>query len=271
MIFFSIKSNQWNVYDIASVLNIIQITIFNYFYELAARWLTDFENKRTETEYRNAFIVKIFIFQFINSYSSFFFLAFVAPFIPNNIPGSPYPGECGANSCMEPLSINLGIIFGTRLIVKPIVELFSNRFFHWMRLRENTKIPGTKYNEMNLKDVLTPPEKEFAMLPYDSVYESILTYADVAIQFGYMTLFATALPISCVFTLVSVYINLRVKSYSRIKYYQRPIPLGARSIGIWETIFSILAFGSVLTNAGIIVYTMNVLDTEQYTYTGKNW
>jgi hypothetical protein len=38
--------------------------------------------------------------------------------------------------------------------------------------------------------VLTPAEREFSMEPYDTVMSTFTQYADLAVQFGYATLFA---------------------------------------------------------------------------------
>jgi len=56
----------------------VQITLFNIVYAARAIQLTDNENHRTDTLYEDALIVKLFVFQFINSYTSFFFIAFIA-------------------------------------------------------------------------------------------------------------------------------------------------------------------------------------------------
>jgi threonine/homoserine/homoserine lactone efflux protein len=63
---------------VASILNTLQIMIFNMIYQARAIQLTDEENHRTDTDYEDSLIVKLFVFQFINSYTSFFFLAFIA-------------------------------------------------------------------------------------------------------------------------------------------------------------------------------------------------
>jgi hypothetical protein len=63
---------------LASVLNTTQIIIFNLIYQAIATKLTDAENHRTDTLYEDSLIVKLFVFQFINSYSSFAYLAFIA-------------------------------------------------------------------------------------------------------------------------------------------------------------------------------------------------
>lgn len=58
-------------------------------------------------------IAKIFWFQFVNSYASFFYLAFVAEFV----------GDCPESGCMSALSINLAIIFLVRLVSGNAMEL----------------------------------------------------------------------------------------------------------------------------------------------------
>jgi hypothetical protein len=49
--------------------------------------------------------VKIFVFLFINSYASFYYLAFVA----ENF------GDCPESGCMYTLAINLAVVFGSSL------------------------------------------------------------------------------------------------------------------------------------------------------------
>jgi hypothetical protein len=70
-----------NASIVASIINTIQITIFNMVYRKVAVFLTNAENQRTETEYEDSMIIKLFSFQFVNSYSSFFFLAFIAQYL----------------------------------------------------------------------------------------------------------------------------------------------------------------------------------------------
>ena len=65
-------------------------------------------------QYEDSMIAKLFGFQFVNSYASFFYLAFAARF----------RGECDAHSCMYHLSYNLAVIYGSLLaseIAPPII------------------------------------------------------------------------------------------------------------------------------------------------------
>ena len=53
------------------------IALTNLAFTFIARKLTDSENHRTETEYEDAYIVKVAVFQFVNSYIALYYVAFV--------------------------------------------------------------------------------------------------------------------------------------------------------------------------------------------------
>ncbi|RNA37450.1 Anoctamin, partial [Brachionus plicatilis] len=60
----------------STVINIIIIMIMNWIYTFIAVSFTKWENYRTKTEYDDALIIKLFIFEFVNSYGSLFYMAF---------------------------------------------------------------------------------------------------------------------------------------------------------------------------------------------------
>lgn len=92
----------------ASCINALQIQFANYAYNFLATELTKRENHRTTTAYEDHLTTKIFAFQFINSYASFFYIAFVAYHVEES--------GCGPNGCMYSLGKNLAIIFATRYV-----------------------------------------------------------------------------------------------------------------------------------------------------------
>jgi len=59
------------------ILSTVWITTMNIFYRSVARAFNDLENYRTETEYNDALILKTVIFQFVNSYITLFYIAFL--------------------------------------------------------------------------------------------------------------------------------------------------------------------------------------------------
>ena len=194
---------------VASILNSIQIIVLNMLYRSVVTFLNNQENHRTDTQYEDSLIIKMFFFSFINNYSSFFFIAFIASNLtrPDNV-NSDYVGECGATNCMEPLSINLGIIFGVRLVVDNVIGYFEP-YYQW-KSKTSTETKGVD-DDLN---TLSYPERQYFLVPYDHVRGSLDNFADTAIQFGYQVLFVTALPIASFMALLDNQVKLKIFSYT---------------------------------------------------------
>ena len=108
------------------------INLLKFFYEKLALWLTNWENPRTETDYQDSFTYKMFLFQFVNTYSSIFYIAF---FKLNLVIGTPgnyrrFGGSggfrldgCGAAGCMMDLCIQLAIIMVGQQIIGNVTEV----------------------------------------------------------------------------------------------------------------------------------------------------
>lgn len=60
----------------AALLNLIIIMILTRIYQRLAKWMVNMENPRTQTEYEDSFTFKIFLFEFVNFYSSLIYIAF---------------------------------------------------------------------------------------------------------------------------------------------------------------------------------------------------
>jgi len=227
---------------LCSVVNALQIQLLNALYGFLANEMSERENHRTDTKFEDSMITKIFLFQFVNSYASFFYLAFVAQYT------KPY--ECGGHGgCMEPLALNLAVIFGSRLVSGNAQELL----IPYILYRFN-------YMRKTFGKLLSRPEKEFMLVPYDNRKSSLEDYAEIAIQFGYNALFASALPIAAFFALVSNIVEIKGDAWKLLRLYQRPIPMSAEDIGTWQTIFLLISVAAVITNAGIVAFTSDTLD-----------
>lgn len=62
---------------IGSSINAVVIVALNILYKKMAIMLNNWENHRTETEYKDRLTIKVFLFQFVNSYLALYYLAFV--------------------------------------------------------------------------------------------------------------------------------------------------------------------------------------------------
>ena len=63
-------------------------------------------------------------------------------------------------------------------------------------------------------------------------------YAEIAIQFGYIVLFASALPVASFIGLVSSCIETKADAFKFLKVYRRPVIRAAEDIGMWWVHFT---------------------------------
>jgi hypothetical protein len=80
---------------------------------------------------------------------------------------------------------------------------------------------------------LLRPEREFMLTNYNIMKSSLNDYAEIAINFGFIALFVTALPIAAFAGFVSSLLEVKADAWKLMLIYQRPIPRGGEDIGMW--------------------------------------
>merc|ERR1719195_841170 len=61
--------------------NSVMIIVFDAIYKKLSEYGNNWENHKTDQDYQNNMIAKSFVFRFVNSFASLFYLAFVRPLI----------------------------------------------------------------------------------------------------------------------------------------------------------------------------------------------
>ncbi|KAJ8980895.1 hypothetical protein NQ317_011195 [Molorchus minor] len=112
----------------AAFINLVCIVILNLLYDRLAEWLTEMELQRTQTEYDDSLALKIYMFQFVNYYSSIFYVAFFKgkfvgyPSKYNKVFGLRQE-ECNPGGCLMELTIQLTIIMIGNQALNTIMEM----------------------------------------------------------------------------------------------------------------------------------------------------
>jgi len=223
---------------ITAIINAIQINILNVIYGKVAFRLTEFENHRTETQYENSLIAKTFLFKFINSYNSMAYVAFLKKFETGALQCKP--------DCLSELRIQLATIFITQLIIGNFTELF----LPWLKTRMAAK--ANQAVDIQGKVVeKSQPELEFELEPYEGTF---VDFDEMVIQFGYVTLFVVAFPITPLLALLSNILETRVDGSKLCKLVRRPEPRGAADMGTWFDILGFVSLVAVATNVAIVCF-----------------
>lgn len=90
----------------------------------------------------------------------------------------------------------------------------------------------------------------------------------MAIQFGYLTLFAVAFPAAPVAALFNNLIEARTDLVKLFKGMSRPHPRESATIGTWLQIIEAMSYIATVFNCAIIVFTSKELNNS---YPGISW
>lgn len=107
-----------------SFLNLALINIFGFIYAKMTGPLNDLENHRTQIEYDDQNILKMFIFQFVNNYFMLFYIGYLRQ-VPIAWTGYDIDTECLGGSCLTELRLQVGLVFTTKMIAGQLVEIFK--------------------------------------------------------------------------------------------------------------------------------------------------
>uniref|UniRef100_A0AAR2JVT9 Anoctamin n=1 Tax=Pygocentrus nattereri TaxID=42514 RepID=A0AAR2JVT9_PYGNA len=247
----------------ASCINFVIILILNFLYEYVAIWITDMEIPKTHLEYENKLTTKMFMFQFVNYYSSCFYVAFFkGKFVgyPGNYTymfGSQLRNEeCAPGGCLIELTTQLVIVMAGKQLVGNIQEALLPLLRNWWISRKGRSHPEGRYSRWEQDHDL----QNFSQ--FGLFYE----YLEMVIQFGFITLFVASFPLAPLLALFNNILEVRVDAWKFTTQFRRPVAAKARNIGAWKDILNVVAILSVVTNAFIMAFTSDMIPRLVYLY-----
>lgn len=248
----------------AACINLVIILILNMFYQRVAYFLTELEQHRTLTEWEDAFTFKMFLFQFVNFYSSIFYIAFFKgkfvgrPGDYNRSLLDKRQEECDPSGCLIELCIQLGIVMVGKQIINNVKEILIPKLMVWFRSRQSLK-------ETSEEKVYSRWEQDYnlASMPALGLFDE---YLEMVIQYGFVTIFVAAFPLAPLFALLNNVIEIRVDAYKFTTQWKRPLAERAQDIGIWFGILRGISAIAVISNAAIIAFTSEFIPKLVYLY-----
>ncbi|CAF0770703.1 unnamed protein product [Adineta steineri] len=242
----------------SAIMNLICSIILSKFYYWIARKLTNLEFHKYQSTYDDSLVIKIYLFQFVNFYSSLFYIAFFKgrfleyPSKYGLSNSRDFTEQCDPAGCLVELSIQFVIIMIGKQIINNILEFFNATSRTLMRCSK-----GHDSNEQNQWEI----DSHLFDFKSDILIDE---YLELVIQFGFITLFVTAFPLAPLFALFNNLIEIRLDAWKFLSKYKRPIPFKASDIGIWGDIISGISYFAVLTNAIVIAWTSEFIPKMAY-------
>ncbi|RKP02540.1 hypothetical protein CXG81DRAFT_10691, partial [Caulochytrium protostelioides] len=255
----------------------LAIPMITQHYRKIAFQLTDRENIRTDSEFENAMTRKIFVFSALVSWlglSVFGFL--VVPFsdrlhdiVSATFHAIPLMGsvkifslsgralEAAGGLSPAQLQSRLVALVVTGQVIDAFSELLMPLMIAYLdRWRQGgfaamkDECPAASKDEIE-KRYVARLRHELAKPPY-IIYQD---YAEMAVQFGYLTMFSSIWSWAPLICLINNWFEMRSDLLKITKTARRPVPARVEGIGAWASIFVLLGWaGSIMTPAFVSLY-----------------
>ena len=236
-------------------LNTVQIVLFNKFYGFVALKLNNYENHKLFSSYENSLVLKIFFFNFVNTFFSLVFVAFF-----NQV--FPLLNLCKINNnCYDSLTRQMMIIFLTFFasnvgeILVPFITILVNV---WKAKKSDSSYNSSKYSLLNVDQVIEQDYRKSDYHPSMEIDGTVDDYMEMIMQFGFLNLFGMSFPLAFTLAFLNDIAEIQVDKMKLVRFKRRPVPKGAANIGTWLVILDLISFLAIFSNTGIIILTAGV-------------
>ncbi|KAK3610260.1 hypothetical protein CHS0354_022322 [Potamilus streckersoni] len=250
------------------ILLAVVIGIFDEIYKKIATWLNYMENYRLEETYNNHLIIKLVMFQFVNSFLSLFYIAFylqdmdrlrdqlaallITRQVIGNIREAVVPYFLGKAKLMK-VGYEITGHMTPRTLEKEIQDMVETR-----RRRRNaaekseTCLENRAKAEFKKTDsslILSQAEVEITMSRYEDTFDD---YLEMFIQYGYVILFSSSFPLAGLCALLNNIIEIRSDAFKLCMNHQRPFGRRVQDIGTWKDALEVMGAIAVFVNCALI-------------------
>jgi anoctamin-10 len=229
--------------------------------------LTEFENYRTESEYRNQLIIKVFAFRFVCYFASLYWYSFKK--VSESL--DSYDGV-KVTEIINDTIFTVAFMLMVSLTVSHwwnlLLTIFIPQWFHRWRLYEHKKkivneirlieemqeenlkmqeagvatVESMDIKLVNCRILLLQAQSNVWLETMLPEHVSFQDYVYVVIQFAFVTCFSIMLPIAPLISLLNHLWGMRLDAYKLCRGRRRPIVQRAGGIGVWEHVVSYLIF-----------------------------
>jgi len=243
--FFSKLAEPGGIFDAKSsikgllpvLLRAAIVFAMNKKYSTIAEWLTEWENHETIVGHQNSLILKRVLFEAFDTFIILFYLA-----------------------CFERDVILLRMELTGAFTVDTIRRVFTECVLPYAMQKGWTKDPIGKHKK---DDDIKKDESDGSLRAETDLekYEQFDDYIEMLIQFGYVTLFASAFPLAAFLAAIANFIEMRSDAWKLCHLHRRPSVIKASGIGMWVLSLKLIAWLSAWSNLLIFVFTSNQMRT----------
>ena len=256
----------WVVMGALPALLGLCIPIMNLILMRIAVVLNNFENYRTESEYRTHLIIKVFSFRFVSQFGTLYYYAWLSR-------GSTPAIENGIIRMGTSLMIYTTVAHWWQIFLQVYFFMFIRnirRFLYRRNLRKElrnieleeaeitTELSDAEARQIRLinkRMLLDQAQDDVWFEIMNPPHDSFPEYITAVVQFSFVACFSVVLPITPLFCLFNYLLSMRYDAYKLCRGRRRPFAKQTGGIGVWEHLLHIVAVVAVLTNCWLMGFT----------------
>ena len=245
------KDNYWyntSLNMIYASINAVQIKIFNYVYTFLATKLNQWENYKKDYQRLNDLTIKIIIFDFMNCYSSGFYIGFIKPALKEQCVGT----------CLQELETQLY----TTYLINFLLNIFEigipylmYKFFEY----QYKKYSKSEINEIKTHSIIH-------QVLCNELSTMIYEYNEMIINFGYVCLFSVTAPLTPIILLILVWVEKLVDVFKMFFLVRVSIIEETTGINIYNDLAKSLMIIGMLTNVGMLLFSKEFSFSKKVAY-----
>ncbi|KAG3118037.1 hypothetical protein PI124_g4348 [Phytophthora idaei] len=246
---------------VVPLMNAVSMLLLDNWYTRLARSLTTWENHRTVWEFESMLATKLFSFKFLNAFISLFWIAFV---------------DQNATALRKQLLIIMGVRQLWNSIQRDVLPMLHVRY-RWKcagfrfrppsaRAKDCWSLSSHEWYDAELSHTVTAtsPRGKERLPPSPMVLLQELMYPhdflmgkqmEVVLQFGYVTMFVSVLPVAPLFALLSNIVAMRLDVLSCTQAKRRPPFESETEVSTFMSILEFMSFAAVAVNCAVLFFS----------------
>ena len=227
------QSLKWNI--IFGCITGLTLKLMSILYEFIAKLFCEWENYEKLSQKQNALALKLILFEFVNNYSTLFYIAFYKTYSKQ---------KCFYDNCFQELEIQLYLLLIINFSFN-LYEIFYPLIMYQIRLRRINKHPLFQPKKHSIEHQILSNE----------CYTLIYDYNKRLILFGFVCLFSVAAPLTPIISLILSYLEIYVDVYKIFNLNRIAIIEGASGIDIYNSVLKMFYFIGMLTSVALILFS----------------
>ncbi|XP_043241381.1 anoctamin-10-like isoform X3 [Amphibalanus amphitrite] len=221
-----------------SVIYSVVVLVLNQYYNKMTTFLTEWENHRTQKQFDYYRVIKLALFEFVNSFMSLFYIAFYIQDL------EMLRGQLAVMLIIQQLVNNfqealLPIVIRTtysKVQEKVVTKLKEHKLTR--KLFESRTLDAVDADDARVRVRTLEPDdprvqdvsEQLQLEPYPDTSDD---YLEMFVQFGYAFLFSSVFPMAAFWAVFNNLLEIRADAFKLCKVYQRPPAKSVRNIGAW--------------------------------------